>query len=92
MGSGNIFVGTASSYPDIDKVESDIEAAHYQNVVLCPLEMTVDEELSDSIAGEENSWYSRLSDDGYNSGCYMKSLCAYKGVRELVVEHTKAVM
>ena len=92
LGSGNIFVGTASSYPDIDKVESDIEAAHYQNVVLCPLEMTVDEELNDSIAGEENSWYSRLSEDGYNCGCYMKGLCAYKGVRELVVEHTKAAM
>ena len=92
MGSGNIFVGTASSYPDIDKVESDIEAAHYQNVVLCPLEMTVDEELNDSIAGEENSWYSRLVEDGYNCGCYMKGLCAYKGVRELVVEHTKSAM
>lgn len=92
LGSGNVFVGTASSYPDIDKVESDIEAAHYQNVVLCPLEMTVDEELSEQIAGEENSWYSRLSEDGYNCGCYMKGLCAYRGVRELVVEHTKAVM
>ena len=92
LGSSNIFVGTALSYPDIDKVESDIEAAHYQNVVLCPLEMTVDEELNETIAGEENSWYSRLSEDGYNCGCYMKGLCAYRGVRELVVEHTKAVM
>ena len=92
LGSGNIFVGTASSYPDIDKVKSDIEAAHYQNVVLCPLEMTVDEELIDQIAGEENSWYSRLSEDGYNCGCYMKGLCAYRGVRELIVEHTRAVM
>ena len=92
LGSRNIFVGTVSSYPDIDKVESDIEAAHYQNVVLCPLEMTVDEELSNQIAGEENSWYSRLSEDGYNCGCYMKGLCAYKGVRELVIEHTKAAM
>ena len=92
LGSGNIFVGTALSYPDIDKIESDIEAAHYQNVVLCPLEMTVDDELSESIAGEENSWYSRLSEDGYNCGCYMKGLSAYRGVRELIVEHTKAVM
>ncbi len=92
LGGANVFIGTASSYPDIDKVESDIEAAHYQNVVLCPLEMTVDDELNESIAGEENSWYSRLSGDGYNCGCYMKGLCAYKDVRKLVVEHTKSVM
>ncbi len=92
MGGDNVFVGTAESYPDIDKVESGIETGMYQNVVLCPLEMSVDAELDEIIGGEENSWYSRLTEDGYNCGCYMKGLCAYKGVRRLIVEHTKAVM
>lgn len=92
IGADNIFVGTVSSYPDFDKIMSDVSTAHYQNIILCPLEMTVDADLKADISEGDGSWYAKLTDAGFNCGFYMKGLCAYKGIRRLVIEHTRASM
>ena len=88
MGRYNLFVGTATSYPGIDKVMSDIEDGHYQNVILCPLEMEMNKEFREDI----NLWNERFNEEGYTCGVYMRGLGGYKGIRHLVVEHTKAMM
>ncbi len=93
LGVSNVFVGTLHSYPGIDKVMSEIESGKYQNVILCPLEMTVDAEMCAAMSRDnEASWYNAFSGAGFNCGAYYKGLCAYRGIRRLIVEHTKSVM
>ena len=93
LGTDNVFVGTVTSYPGLDKVISDIEMGNYQNVIICPLEIVSDEELALAMSRDnEKSWYNAFSQAGFNCGCYYKGLCAYKGIRRLIVEHTKSVM
>lgn len=87
-GRNNIFVGTVSSYPGLDKIMSDIEAAYYRNVLLCPLEMEFNSDFIDDL----NQWSNKFNDKGYTCGVYIRGLCGYKGIRRLIVEHTKAVM
>lgn len=89
-GADNVFIGTLSGYPGLDKVKSDVADGHYQNVIICPLELSIDEELEEAMSeNNEDSWYNAFANEGYNCGSYYKSLCAYRGIRRLIVEHTK---
>lgn len=89
----NVFIATDSSYPGLDKVMEEIEDGHFQNIIICPFEIYIDDEIRNAMSEEnEDSWYNILTDAGYTCGCYYKGLCAYRGIRRLIVEHTKSVM
>lgn len=93
VGAHNVFVATVSAYPDFEKVKAEIEALHYQKIVILPLEMSINKKLYDAISVDnENSWCNRFRNDGYICESYGKGLCAFKGIRRLVVEHTKSTI
>lgn len=93
FGCYNVFVGTTTAYPSFEKVAAEIEEGRFEKVILCPLEVNLTEEFTKELCGDdESSWSYRFTELGYECVCYLKGLCAYKGIRKLIVEHTKSAM
>ncbi|MCD8391301.1 MAG: sirohydrochlorin cobaltochelatase [Firmicutes bacterium] len=93
FGCYNVFIGTATAYPSFERVEKEIAEGRFEKVVVCPLELTLTDEFKNELCGdEESSWQYRFTELGYECSCYLKGLCAYKGIRKLIVEHTKSAM
>jgi len=95
MGYKNALVGTVESYPDLDKVKTDLAAysPKPKKVILVPLMIVAGDHATNDMAGDEaDSWKTQLKKEGYEVECVLKGLGEYPGIQDMFVDHCKAAI
>lgn len=82
----HIGVIEASDTPNFADVIKRLKKSRADKVVLAPLLLNGGVHLSEDIAGEKNSWKSRLSAQGYKVRVIHEGLGAFEKFRELYIE------
>ncbi len=92
LGYRQVLVGTVEGFPGIGDVMDKLKAGGWKKAVLMPFMIVAGDHAKEDMAGEENSWKTRLEDAGYEVEVCMKGLGEVRGIRSLLLDHMKAVM
>lgn len=90
MGYANILVGTVEGYPSFEEAMKQLEKTNKKKVTLLPLMIVAGDHANNDMAGEEDSWKSRLEQEGYQVVCRIKGLGELDKVQEQFIEHIRA--
>lgn len=90
MGYTNILVGTVEGYPTFKEAKKQLERTNKKKVTLLPLMIVAGDHANNDMAGEENSWKSRLEQEGYQVVCRIKGLGELDKVQKQFIEHIRA--
>lgn len=85
----NVFVGTVEGSPSYDDAKALLDGSGYRSVVLAPLMIVAGDHAIHDLAGEEDSWKSRLEAAGYNTDVIMAGLGEYEEIQTLFAEHAE---
>ncbi len=90
-GRRDILIGTVEGYPGFDEVLRRLEErTQVRRVELRPLMVVAGDHAKNDLAGDGgDSWKSRLQAVGYETGCVLRGLGEYPGIRALFVEHAR---
>lgn len=85
------FLGTVEGYPTLEEVLRRLkEHPEVSRVRLQPFMVVAGDHAKNDMAGNEDSWYTCLTDAGYAVECVLKGLGEYSGMRALFAAHAKA--
>lgn len=87
MGHDNFFVGTVEAWPDIDTIISEVKKTKLKKLYLIPFMMVAGDHANNDMAGDDDSWASRLESEGYQVECILEGLGENEAIRKLLVEH-----
>lgn len=84
----NVYVATVEGYPTLDRVERLLlRRPSIRKVMLAPFMLVAGDHARNDMAGDEDSWKTRLEKAGYEVRCILKGLGECAAIRELFVEH-----
>ena len=63
-----------------------------KNVVVTPFMLVAGDHANNDMAGEEDSFYSKLKEAGYEPECMIRGIGGYPAVRDVYLAHLRAVM
>ena len=92
LGYPQVLVGTAEGFPDLEAVMMKLRVAEYKKVTIMPLMVTAGSHVRKTMAGERESWKTKLEEAGYEIEVMEKGLGEMKGIRHLFLEHLRAAM
>lgn len=87
LGYSNVLVGTVESFPELKNVMDKLEISGAKKVVLMPFMLVAGDHAKNDMADGEDSWKSRLEDEGYEVRVIMKGLGELEGIRRIFLEH-----
>ncbi len=87
LGYSQVLVGTVESFPELKNVMAKLKIAGKKKVALMPFMLVAGDHAKNDMAGEEDSWKSRLEEEGYEVRVIMKGLGEFRGIRQIFVEH-----
>ena len=87
-GYENFYIGTVEAEPSLDDVIDAIADKGYTKVVLRPLMVVAGDHANNDMAAEDDpeSWYSILTDYGYEVTCVLEGLGQIPEIQEMYVE------
>ena len=90
-GYENFYIGTVEAEPTLEDVISALEEKEYKKVVLRPLMVVAGDHANNDMAAEDDpeSWYSILTDKGYEVTCVLEGLGQIPAVRDLYAAHAQ---
>ena len=92
-GYSNVFIGTVEGYPEFDDVRVQLKKEGYKKVKLLPLMLVAGDHAKNDMAGEEeDSWKSILEAEGFEVEIVLKGMGENKMIRDMYVEHVKALV
>ena len=92
-GHENVFVGTVEGFPILENIIPQLEKRNIKKVKLMPFMLVAGDHANNDMAGdEEDSWKMILKGEGYEVETILKGLGENEGIRDIYVEHAKALM
>lgn len=89
----NIFIGSVEGRVRIEAVIEKLkEIDAGKKVVLAPFMLVAGDHAMNDMAGETDSFRSKLKEQGYEVECLMKGLGEYQGVRNVYLKHLKEAL
>lgn len=92
LGFNRVLVGTVEGFPDLRNVMKKLEIADIKKAILMPFMIVAGDHAKNDMAGEEDSWQSELTANGYEVQVILKGLGQLEGIRNIFMEHLEAVM
>ncbi|MCO7136497.1 sirohydrochlorin cobaltochelatase [[Clostridium] leptum] len=92
MGRDDIVIGTIEGWPDFKNVIKWLSCIPSTDLHLVPLMMTAGKHACRDIAGEKDSWKSKLEQAEYQVHCTIKGLGGTPIIQQLMVRHLTEVM
>ena len=94
LGCDDCYIGTVEAEPSLDTVLRLLkEKKSYRRVVVKPLMVVAGDHANQDMAGEgEDSWKSRLEEEGYTVQCILRGLGENPGIQALYVDHARKAM
>ena len=87
LGYTQVLVGTVESFPEFNNVMARLEISGKKKAVLMPFMLVAGDHAKNDMAGEEDSWKSRLEEEGYEVRVILKGLGELEGIRKIFLEH-----
>lgn len=87
LGYTQVLVGTVESFPELNNVMARLEISGKKKAVLMPFMLVAGDHAKNDMAGEEDSWKSRLEEAGYEVRVILKGLGELEGIRKIFLEH-----
>ena len=88
----NIYIATVEGSVTIENVIARMNADNADKcVVLTPFMLVAGDHANNDMAGEEDSFASKLADAGYDAECIIRGMGEYPAVREVYMEHLRRV-
>jgi sirohydrochlorin cobaltochelatase len=92
-GFSNYFVGTVEATPSLSDLLKLVQQGEYTRVILTPLMVVAGDHANNDMAGAEaDSWQSVFTAAGYQTECLVRGLGENAAIRQIYVEHVKAVI
>lgn len=92
-GFKNVQIATVESKPDIeDAIECLKRKGNRNKVILLPFMVVAGDHARNDMAGEKNSFYSRIKAAGYDAECVIMGLGEYKFFRSMIVENLEGMI
>lgn len=89
----HIYITTVEGYPDIQVVINNLKNTEFQKILLLPLMLVAgDHAINDMASDEEDSLKTILTNAGYEVRTIIKGLGEYPQIRELYINHLKAIL
>lgn len=88
-GHTNVHLATVEAEPTIEDVIMKMEPIEYQRVILMPFMIVAGDHAHNDMAGETDSFCTKLVEKGYETNVVMKGLGEYKEIRDIFVSHLK---
>lgn len=88
-----IYVATVEGSVDIDAVIKRLKASERKDgrVLVTPFMLVAGDHAENDMAGEEDSFVTKLRDAGYEPECLLKGIGEYEEIRALYLRHLEAV-
>ncbi|WP_072526228.1 sirohydrochlorin cobaltochelatase [Clostridium sp. Marseille-P3244] len=87
LGYEQVLVGTVENFPELKNVMTKLEISGKKKTALMPFMLVAGDHAQNDMAGEEDSWKSRLEEKGYDVRVIMKGLGEFSGIRKIFMEH-----
>lgn len=92
-GYENYYIGTVEATPSLDDVIAALKAkGTYKKVVIEPLMVVAGDHANNDMAGEEDSWKTRLEKEGFEVECIIEGIGQIPEIQEIYVDHAKAAL
>ncbi|MEA4972826.1 Sirohydrochlorin cobaltochelatase [bioreactor metagenome] len=93
QGLTNVRIATVEAKPDIDEaIERLGNKENVKKVIIQPFMMVAGDHAKNDMAGEKNSFYSKVKDAGYDAKCVIMGLGEYKLIRNMIVENLEGMI
>lgn len=92
QGYSQVFVGTVEGFPAFENVVEKLKKSGKRKVLLMPFLVVAGDHAKHDMAGDGESWKSKLEDAGYRVRVRMQGLGELKGIRRLFAEHIRAAL
>lgn len=76
----------------IRRMNEELARAEQKHVVVTPFMLVAGDHANNDMAGEEDSFYSKLKEAGYEPECMIRGIGEYPAVRDVYLAHLRAVM
>lgn len=91
-----IYIATVEGSTAIEDVISRMNAIYERkqdrrkiHVIITPFMLVAGDHAVNDMAGEENSFLSKVTAEGYDAECILKGLGEYEGIREIYMRHLR---
>lgn len=92
-GRSNIFVGTVKASPTLEDVINQLKNSSYSRAHLIPLTIVSGNHVKNDMTGNhKNSWENILIEHGFQVTCHLSGLGEYDFVRDMFLQHLKAIL
>ncbi|WP_282923847.1 sirohydrochlorin cobaltochelatase [Mediterraneibacter massiliensis] len=92
LGYQQVLVGTVESFPELKNVLAKLQISGKKKVLLMPFMIVAGDHAQNDMAGEEDSWMSELTEEGYEVRVQIRGLGEMEGIQNLFLEHIEEVM
>lgn len=89
MGYSRVFVGTVEGFPAFEDAFARILDCNKKRILLMPFMVVAGDHAKNDMAGEEDSWLTKLADRGYEAKAVLQGLGEMAGIRKLFILHLK---
>lgn len=85
-----IYVATVEGYPALDSVMKALEVrGDIRRVTLAPFMLVAGDHANNDMAGNEDSWKTRLTQAGYEVNCVLRGIGECEAIQKLFAEHCR---
>ena len=93
-GYRNYYIATVEAEPTIEDLITAVkEGGNYKRVILRPLMVVAGDHANNDMAGEdEDSWKTRMEQEGYEVVCVVKGLGENEAIQEIYASHVRNVI
>lgn len=89
-GYHDYIIGTVEAEPTLEDVQASLRNMNAKKVILRPLMIVAGDHANNDMAGgEEDSWKTILTKDGYKVKTVIEGLGQIKGIQDIFVEHVQ---
>ena len=89
----DIYIATVEGETTIDDVIIKMkEKNNSKRVIIAPFMLVAGDHANNDMAGDEDSFKSKLHDEGFEPECIIKGLGEYEDIRKIYISHLDAVM
>lgn len=97
LGNHKVFISTVEGIPLIEDVIEKLDIRYGKNainrrIVLAPFMLVAGDHARNDMAGEKDSYVSKLIQAGYRPECIMKGIGEYEGIRNIYIRHLDKIM
>lgn len=89
LGRENVYVGTVEGFPGLSYIEGRLERKRIRKVHLMLMMIVAGDHAQNDLAGEEDSWKTKLSEKGYEVSTAITGMGLLDGIPQLYTEQMK---